>query len=233
MLFRPGTVTAYQGMLFAIYGAYDDTHYSDEDLMFRLYESMAKCFETLRKEEYKAIVERIPHLLSWLCAICNRKKIDLAEAVWHKYPDICPYGMEMSGCICITREMSYAPSLPELSHLRNDRSHIPQTFREFQQMFARIYGPVNRVKSIVAVVCHLAEEVGEVGEAYRLGNKEEMREEIADVFAWLCGVATRLGANLEVAAWDAYPGVCNTCGEKVCACPAPCTMPIGRQAVKK
>ncbi|OGZ95334.1 MAG: hypothetical protein A3H69_01115 [Candidatus Sungbacteria bacterium RIFCSPLOWO2_02_FULL_47_9] len=88
--------------------------------------------------------------------------------------------------------------------------------KEFQDMFDRIYGPVNKVKSKVAVLCHLAEEVGEVGKDYRTKNREGLEAEVADTFAWLCGLSARLAVDLEDLVWKSYPGVCNSCHKDVC-----------------
>ncbi|KKU52268.1 MAG: hypothetical protein UX72_C0007G0016 [Parcubacteria group bacterium GW2011_GWA2_47_10] len=213
---RPKTLDELQGMFAGIYTECNDKHYHDTDLMFRLYEIVMKCLESLRKENDAEIIERLPHIFSWLCAFCNRSNIHLSEAVWHKYPNVCPYGLEERGCVCITREEVYNPTLPELLRFRNDYRNMPSTMKEFQDMFDRIYGPVNKVKSKVAVLCHLAEEVGEVGKDYRTKNREGLEAEVADTFAWLCGLSARLAVDLEDLVWKSYPGVCNSCHKDVC-----------------
>ncbi|BAA29877.1 74aa long hypothetical protein [Pyrococcus horikoshii OT3] len=62
------------------------------------------------------------------------------------------------------------------------------------------------------------EEVGELAEALRKGDRESMEEEFADVLAWLASLANLVDIDLEEAAKKKYPGVCPYCGKKPCEC---------------
>lgn len=216
-MLRPATLRETQEMFNHIYAKTNDDFYSDTGhLMLRLHEVLSKCLESLRKERREEIITRLPHIFAWLAAFCNRMEINITDAVWHKFPNVCPYGLEETGCLCIIRETKYQPTLPQLLRYRNDQRNRPESILQFQIMFARIYGPVNRIKSLVAVLCHLAEEVGEIGKDFRLGNRAGLEAEIADTFAWLCGLATHLGVDLEELIWKSYPGACSSCGQEIC-----------------
>lgn len=232
-MLRPETVRGYQDMVYGIYGEYNDRNYQDPHLMMRLWEVIAVCLEALRKERYQEVVAELPHIFSWLCSFCNRHKIDLTEVTWQKYPNICPYGLEEQNCVCMPGGKKYDPTTHELLRFRNDRRNMPTTIRGFQDMFRRIYGPINSVQTIGAALNHIAEEIGEISRAYRLGRREEMEAEIADAFAWLCALATRLSdgkrvfekreepLELEELIWQQYPGVCDACEAEKCKCPEP------------
>jgi diguanylate cyclase (GGDEF)-like protein len=74
----------------------------------------------------------------------------------------------------------------------------------------------------------LMEELGEIAEAMRLEYfyRDNLRNEVADVFAWLCGLANVLPLafgsrdvmSLADAAWVQYPDECSHCGNEVCTC---------------
>jgi len=64
----------------------------------------------------------------------------------------------------------------------------------------------------------LVEEVGELSKAMRKGKEAEIKEEIADVFAWLASLANLLEIDLEKAVCENYPNVCKYCGKKPCEC---------------
>ncbi|AEH24191.1 MazG nucleotide pyrophosphohydrolase domain-containing protein [Pyrococcus yayanosii] len=90
--------------------------------------------------------------------------------------------------------------------------------REFQEMIKDIYFHKDRKRGVERTFFWLVEEVGELAEAIRKGDKEAMDEEFADVLAWLASLANLLGIDLEKAAEKKYPGVCPYCGKKACEC---------------
>jgi len=69
-----------------------------------------------------------------------------------------------------------------------------------------------------ATMLWLVEEVGELAEAVRRNNKQNIREELADCFAWLGALANLYDINLETAFLEKYPLKCPTCGENPCVC---------------
>ena len=55
----------------------------------------------------------------------------------------------------------------------------------------------------------LVEEVGELAEAIRREEPENIEEELADCFAWIGALANLYGVDLEEAFLKKYPGVCS------------------------
>nr|WP_303646099.1 MazG nucleotide pyrophosphohydrolase domain-containing protein [Candidatus Solincola tengchongensis] len=64
----------------------------------------------------------------------------------------------------------------------------------------------------------MVEEVGELSRALRMGRREDLDEEFADVLAWLASLANLCGVDLEEAACKYLSG-CPRCGSIPCACP--------------
>ena len=89
---------------------------------------------------------------------------------------------------------------------------------EFQKMMQELYAHNDMRRGGKATMLWLVEEVGELAEAIRREEPENIREELADCFAWIGALANLYEVNLEEAFLQKYPGVCPTCGQKPCIC---------------
>jgi NTP pyrophosphatase (non-canonical NTP hydrolase) len=89
----------------------------------------------------------------------------------------------------------------------------------FQQSIADTFGERDATRGLPSSVAWLCEEVGELAQAVRRGNREQHLEELADVFAWLASIATQLGVSLDEAV-QRYAAGCPKCGSVPCACPS-------------
>jgi len=65
----------------------------------------------------------------------------------------------------------------------------------------------------------LASELGELADAYLKRDTRSMREEAADVFAWLCSFCNVVGIDLEEAVMQKYGNGCPRCSSSPCRCP--------------
>jgi NTP pyrophosphatase (non-canonical NTP hydrolase) len=92
------------------------------------------------------------------------------------------------------------------------------TIGEFQELMARTYLGRDGRRGIHATFSWLVEEVGELSRALREKDPEAIREEMADVLAWLCSLANLAGVDLEKAA-SKYAGGCPRCSSSPCSCP--------------
>jgi NTP pyrophosphatase (non-canonical NTP hydrolase) len=90
----------------------------------------------------------------------------------------------------------------------------------FQELVDRTYGERDRDRGRAATVAWLAEEMGELAQAVRKGNRAAQVHELGDVLAWLASLASQLGIGWDeaVARYTAGPG-CPVCGRLPCACP--------------
>lgn len=89
---------------------------------------------------------------------------------------------------------------------------------EFQRRIEAAYLERDRRRGTSGTFLWFVEEVGELARALKRGERENLREEFADVLAWLSTLASLSGVDLEEAA-GIYAGGCPACGRSPCACP--------------
>lgn len=77
----------------------------------------------------------------------------------------------------------------------------------------------DRKRGVERSLIWLQTEIGELLRAYLKGNPVEIREEVADVFAWLSSVCNLLDIDLEDVTWEKYPDQCPKCRTNPCKCP--------------
>lgn len=83
---------------------------------------------------------------------------------------------------------------------------------------ADLYAHNDRKRGPTATMLWLVEEVGELAEAVRRDDRENLREELADCFAWVGALANLYDIDLEEVFLEKYPGKCPTCGQRPCIC---------------
>jgi len=137
----------------------------------------------------------------------------LSEIVWNKYPWLCP-SCGRYPCMCpIFRGKIDAKEVADrVAENRKRRGKMPSTLDEWVDMFQAIYEKAHLDLSIENICFHFLEEVGEVAremlklssfedkgklseeEKVKLKNiKEELENELADVFSWIASLVSKLG----------------------------------------
>jgi len=89
---------------------------------------------------------------------------------------------------------------------------------EFQDLIREIYFEKDNRRGIDGTFVWFTEEVGELARALRSGNTIKLKEEFADVLAWLVSLASLCNINLEEMAVNKYDKGCPKCGQKPCTC---------------
>jgi NTP pyrophosphatase (non-canonical NTP hydrolase) len=90
--------------------------------------------------------------------------------------------------------------------------------REFQQLIDRMYSDKDRQRGAAKTFLWFSEEVGELARAIaRHDDQDNLREEFADVLAWLVTLANVEGVDLEEAIRKFTKG-CPGCGLLECTC---------------
>ena len=87
----------------------------------------------------------------------------------------------------------------------------------FQRLMASTYGERDRARGLPSSVAWLVEEVGELAQAVRKGDRDAQLHEVGDVLAWLASITDQLGLSLSEAA-ARYASGCPRCGGTPCAC---------------
>jgi NTP pyrophosphatase (non-canonical NTP hydrolase) len=88
---------------------------------------------------------------------------------------------------------------------------------ELQRLMDDIYGARDRARGVPATVAWLTEELGELAQAVRKGDRRSQEHELGDVLAWLASLANQLGVELDDAV-ARYAGGCPRCDEAPCVC---------------
>jgi NTP pyrophosphatase (non-canonical NTP hydrolase) len=88
----------------------------------------------------------------------------------------------------------------------------------FQQLMVDTYGERDRARGVAVTVAWLTEELGELAQAVRKGDRAQQVHELGDVLAWLASLAGQLGIDLDEAA-ARYAAGCPRCGALPCTCP--------------
>ncbi|MDI6689885.1 MAG: MazG nucleotide pyrophosphohydrolase domain-containing protein [Actinomycetota bacterium] len=89
---------------------------------------------------------------------------------------------------------------------------------EFQDLIREIYFEKDNRRGIDGTFVWFTEEVGELARALRLGDTTKLKEEFADVLAWLVSLASLCDVNLEEMAVNKYSKGCPKCEQKPCTC---------------
>lgn len=96
-------------------------------------------------------------------------------------------------------------------------------------MFSRIYSTINEAHGTLKCLAHFQEELGEVSEMIRFAIAPEspmpktecdrkLRQELADLFAWYCGVINRASVEVEGTLKEVYGDGCPECHARQCVC---------------
>jgi NTP pyrophosphatase (non-canonical NTP hydrolase) len=89
---------------------------------------------------------------------------------------------------------------------------------EFQEMMRRIYFHRDYKRGVDGTFEWLVDEVRELDEALKIGNKKALENEFADVLAWLASLANITSVDLEKSALLKYDGKCPKCKCSTCQC---------------
>ena len=88
---------------------------------------------------------------------------------------------------------------------------------ELQDLMSRTYGERDAERGVPATVAWITEEIGELAQAVRKGDRADQIHEFGDVLAWLASLANQLGIALDEAV-ARYAGGCPKCARIPCAC---------------
>jgi NTP pyrophosphatase (non-canonical NTP hydrolase) len=89
--------------------------------------------------------------------------------------------------------------------------------RDFQDLMRDTYGERDRARGVPATIAWLTEELGELAQAVRKGDRAAQLHELGDVLAWLTSLAEQLDLSLDEAA-NRYADGCPRCGQRPCRC---------------
>ena len=88
---------------------------------------------------------------------------------------------------------------------------------ELQRIIELTYGDRDRARGVPSTVAWLAEEMGELAQAVRKGDRLSQMHEFGDVLAWVASLANQMGVDLSEAI-ERYTAGCPRCHAMPCAC---------------
>jgi NTP pyrophosphatase (non-canonical NTP hydrolase) len=92
------------------------------------------------------------------------------------------------------------------------------SLKNAQQLMLRLYGERDRRRGVEDTFMWLVEEIGELSEAVRKRDVSNIREEFADVLAWLLSLANILDIDISESFKEKYDSVCPSCKKAPCIC---------------
>jgi len=210
------TIKEYQAFVDQVYGLSNDRHFSIQDMLTNVERFNMRALKGIRKNDIEKIKINLFIAQSWFMSFLNQVHTNIEEEVWKRFPYKCSY---CDSCPCICNKNR------ELNKLKIEIDHNkkPKTFKEYQEMFNKIYPAKKRTLEHAGV--HLAEELGELSEAVLvfLGKHEEIDfkkvvEESADLFSCIMGVFNSLDVDVAKELSILFDENCHACHKVPCEC---------------
>lgn len=103
---------------------------------------------------------------------------------------------------------------------RKRRVGVPaMRISEFQKLIEATYGEKDRKRGVESTWLWFSEEVGELARALNgRTSRENLRDEFADVLAWLATLASAANVDIEEVAKTRYAQGCPRCKQTPCTC---------------
>lgn len=212
---KPETIFDFQNMFGEIYTPANQ-RYSDSDLILHLIEETCLVMELARKDDLEKMPKQLGRVFSWTNAVATRLKVNLQDALWYKYPNVCPYCLRPENCHCAVEHPNIPDKNTTLRRLRMEQKDMPITLRDHQNLHRRLYFKQNRRILVIQTAAHLAEEAGEISKEFRHRNFRKFCDEIADVQSWNFALANRIGFELTETVWEQFPFECESCHKLPC-----------------
>jgi NTP pyrophosphatase (non-canonical NTP hydrolase) len=209
------TLQEFQKFIQEVYGFSNDRKFSVWDMLANVERFLMRGLKGIRKGDKKKTTKNLLITLSWFISLLNQMHINAEEDLWGRFPGVCSY-CGKSLCVCQkNKQQKRKMILP--------KTNRPKTISDFQVMFESIY-PSGR-RSLDHSGIHLAEEMGELSEAfmaYRGDHSEKnfakIRHEAADWLSCFMGVFNSLDLNLADELSRMFSKNCHECKKTPCEC---------------
>ena len=103
-----------------------------------------------------------------------------------------------------------------------------ETIDEFMEAFEKVYGNLDRRRTVEQMWLQVVEEASNVAEAVREVNYVDVVSHLANTFCWICGLVAKCRGetksifhfeeDLSSIIWRKYPHKCPLCGMMPCQC---------------
>jgi len=214
---KPGTsVEEVQNFIKIVYDEKNSRHYSAWDTLSNIQRFSMRSLKGIRKNNYEKTRLNLLITISWFMSFLNRLHIDLEKETWERFPYLCSY---CASCPCVCKKTkTQTRKKPKI-----ETKLKPENLKGFQEMFEKIYPSENRTLEHAGI--HLAEEVGELSEAFHVFQNNHSNQsfaqvilESADLLSCILGVANSLKINVADELAQMFSNGCHACKKSPCAC---------------
>jgi len=199
------------------YSIPDDRFYSLNDLLINQQRFAMRALKGIRKKDRAKLKKNLIVAFSWMMTISGRLHIDIEKITLKRFPFACSYCGE-APCKC---QKNYKEKKKIKSE--SSRENKPLNLVDMQEMFEAIYP--SRRRTLEEAGIHLAEEIGELGEAilYYFGEHkkrqfEQIEIEIADYVSCIFGIANSANINMALEFSKMFKKGCQVCHKIPCNC---------------
>lgn len=197
------------------YSIPDDRFYSLNDLLINQERFAMRALKGIRKKDKARLKKNLAVAFSWMMTIGNRLHIDIEDVTLKRFPLACSY-CQKAPCKC---KKNYKEKKKNILGRQKRFSELA----DFQKMFEEIYPSSRRTPEEAGI--HLAEEIGELGEAilYYFGEHKksqfkQIEVEIADYVSCIFGVANSAKINMAEELSGIFKNGCQVCHNIPCKC---------------
>lgn len=213
---KGATLQEWQEFANEVYGPANRRHFLVTELMTNVERFAMRGLKGIRKNDADKAKKNLLTAMSWYLSMLNQWDIDLADAVWNRFPYVCSY---CGNCPCVCK----AKKIQKRVRPNPGKRRKPKSIVDFQRMISDIYPPEARTLEHAGI--HLAEEIGELSEAvlrFR-GNRidrdfDHIVLEAADTFSCFIGVLNSMDISLETELVRLFKKGCHACHHTPCTC---------------
>lgn len=213
---KNSTLRDLQEFIKTVYGESNDRNYSSWDMLSQVQRFIMRGLKGIRKKDLQKIEANLIISMSWFMSLMSQMHIDMEEEIWKRFPGVCSY---CGSCPC---------KCAQEKNKRAKKARIAKTAKrlkisDVQELFERIYPPAKRTLSDAGI--HLAEEMGELSEAYMIFRGSHKKEdflkikiESADLLSCLMAVFNSLGVSFTDKIASMFSKNCHICKKAPCEC---------------
>jgi len=213
---KNSTLRDYQEFIELVYGESNDRNYSSWDMLSQVQRFIMRGLKGIRKKDPQKIEANLMIAMSWFASLASQLHINIEEEVRKRFPGACSY------CGCCPCNCKNEKS-KKIKQVRITKAVKRLKISDIQNLFERIYPSAKRTISDAGI--HLAEEMGELSEAYMIfrgSHKEEdflkIKVESADLLSCLMAVFNSLGISLADKIALMFSKNCHICKKALCEC---------------
>lgn len=213
---KNSTLRDLQEFIEIVYGESNDRNYSSWDMLSQVQRFIMRGLKGIRKKDPQKIEANLIISMSWFMSLMSQMHIDMEKEIWKRFPGVCFY-CGFCPCNCNNEKSK------KIKKVKIAKAVKRLKISDVQSLFKKIYPPTERTIEDAGI--HLAEEMGELSEAYMIFRGSHKKEdflkikiESADLMSCLMAVFNSLGVNFAEKMASMFSKNCHICKKAPCEC---------------